>query len=226
MGNVTSFTPQEIADLERKPSDGIKAAIEATGNKEAVAAFEQYTGMFNQVHDTFITLSAYAMSAAYETGGADHLTEKLKKFFGPQHKAMLDSGYWSWPFKKRVEFSVNAVKCCHDCDIEIVGEDDEKLTFRMNPCGSGQRLWEAGIYEHDCSLCSPHPMTAGCDNFPIYCIHAPIGEICSIEFGSVAIYQQEYPEQVGPCSCLFHVYKKKEDIPESYYTRVGKKKPE
>ena len=28
-----------------------------------------------------------------------------------------------------------------------IAEDDEKFTFAMNPCGSGQRLWRMGAYE-------------------------------------------------------------------------------
>ena len=28
-----------------------------------------------------------------------------------------------------------------------ITEDDEKFTFAMNPCGSGQRLWRNGAYE-------------------------------------------------------------------------------
>jgi len=225
MGKVTSFTPEEVKVLEARPSAGIQAAIEATGNAEAVKAFEQYVGMFNTVHDTFITLSAYAMSAAYKAGGADFVAKELAGFFRPAKEALVD--YWSKPFKERVGIAINMVKCCHDCVIEVVGEDDEKLTFRMDPCGSGQMLWDKGVYGPNgpCSLCAAHNMTAGCSNFPIYCIHAPLGEIGAIEQGEVPFYQQEYPEQVGPQSCLFHVYKNKEDVPESYFTRVGLKRP-
>ena len=27
-----------------------------------------------------------------------------------------------------------------------IDEDEEKFTFRMTPCGSGQRLWRNGAY--------------------------------------------------------------------------------
>ena len=40
------------------------------------------------------------------------------------------------------------------------------------------------------------------------------------------MYQQEYPEQVGPCSCVFYVYKDPKDIPDSYFERIGKERPE
>src|SRR5436189_211443 len=53
-------------------------------------------------------------------------------------------------------------------------EDDEKITFRMNPCGSGQRLWRMGRYEGENAhavMEGEHDWAYGRKGFPIYCTH-------------------------------------------------------
>jgi hypothetical protein len=52
-----------------------------------------------------------------------------------------------------------------------VEEDEEKLTFRMNPCGSGQRLWRMGRYrEGGWGLTdAAHDWSYGREGFPLYC---------------------------------------------------------
>lgn len=227
MGKITTLTPEEIAILERKPSDIIRERIEATGNQDAIDAFNEYVGMFRNVHDGLATWITYAMTAAYKAGGAEILTEVMKGYFKPGQAGMLD-GYWDKPFKERVLLCIGCFRNFHDCKIKFLGEDDEKLTFEMDPCGSGQKLYEMGLYEPEgkCSMCKAHQMTAGLDNFPVYCIHAPLGEVCANELGEVPIYQQDYPEKTATCSCTMHVYKDKSKIPEHYFTRLGLKRPE
>ncbi len=227
MNQIKTLTPEEMKLLERNPSDVIREKIEATGSKEAIDAFNEYVGMFQTVHDGLMTWITYAMSAAYKAGGADFLTEEMKPYFKPTHAAMLE-GYWDKPFKERVLFSISCFRNFHDCKIKFIGEDDEKLTFEMDPCGSGQKTVEMGLYEPTgkCSMCKAHAMTAGLDDFPIYCIHAPIGEICANELGETPIYQQDYPEKTGTCSCTIHVYKDKNKVPDSYFIRLGLKRPE
>jgi hypothetical protein len=61
-------------------------------------------------------------------------------------------------------------------------------------------------------------------DFPIYCVHCPLLEMMEIEntgdFGSVHIIT----EPIYHGSCRFTFYKDSADIPEEYYTRIGKKK--
>lgn len=224
MGKITTFTPEEIRELEMRPSDVIREKIAATGSQEALDGFDMFVGMFDGVHDGYLLQANTAECALFKEVGADKYFEYMHDYFYNAGAGSLD-GYWEKPFKERAIISFNAVRMFHNCRIKLLGEDDKKLWYVMDPCGAGQKLWEMGMCKGGC-IADPHPITAGGKNFPVYCTHAPIIEICANELGVPATYQQDYPEQVGPCSCVFNVYKNKEDIPESYFTRIGKKRPE
>lgn len=226
MNTITTFTPEEVRELEMSPSEVAREKIAALNDQTAVDAFDQYVAMFKGVHDGYLMQANSAESALYSEVGADKYYEYMHDYFYNATKPLLEN-YWDLPFKERAKIAINAPRTFHDCRMKILGEDDKKLWFAMDPCGAGQRLWEMGLCQEGCGLCDkPHPITAGGKNFPVYCTHAPIGELIANELDTCYIYQQDYPEQVGPCSCIFNVYKHKEDIPQSYFDRIEKKRPE
>ena len=67
-----------------------------------------------------------------------------------------------------------------------IEEDEEKFTFRMNPCGSGQRLWRNGAYRgpHAMGVTEEaHDWSYGRKGFPLYCTHCSfMNEIQPIEW--------------------------------------------
>lgn len=71
MGKVTTFTPEEIAELEKKPSEVAREKIAATGSKEALEAFDQIVGMFNGVHDGYLMQCNAAVSGLYKEVGPE-----------------------------------------------------------------------------------------------------------------------------------------------------------
>ena len=226
MGKVTTLTPEEIAELEKAPSEVIREKIAATGSKEAVEAFDQYVGLFNGVHDGYLMQANAAESALYKEIGPERYPEYMHDYFSKANAPMME-GSGDKPSKERAIAANNAPRMFHDCRMKILGEDDEKLWFVMDPCGAGTKLWNMGLCKEGLGLCDkPSKITAGGKNFPVYCTHAPIAEIVCGELGVPYQYQQEYPEQVGPCSCVFYVYKDPKDIPDSYFERVGVPRPE
>jgi hypothetical protein len=109
-----------------------------------------------------------------------------------------------------------------------IKEDDEKISLTMQPCGSGERIIQKGGYEPEAGLArvkDPHRITWGMKDFPIYCVHCPVMEMLQIEntgrFGATHIVS----EPIRHGSCQFVFYKNPADIPEEFYTRIGKKKP-
>ncbi len=73
-------------------------------------------------------------------------------------------------------------------------EDEEKVTFTMNPCGSGQRLVRNGAYEGlpDGGVTrEAHDWSFGRKGFPLYCTH------CSFMNESLPIQWSGYP--LYPC---------------------------
>lgn len=226
MGKITTFTPEEIRELEARPSDLIREKIAATGSEEALVAFDGFVETFMGVHDGYLTQCHYAETGLYKEAGPDKYLEYMYPYFYNSNKPFLE-GYWDLPFKERAIIAINAPRVFHNCKMKILGEDDKKLWFIMEECGAGQKLWDNGLYKPECggALCSAHAITSGCDNFPVYCTHAPIAERVANDLDTLYIYQQDYPEQTGPCSCVFNVYKNIEDVPDSYFERIGRKRP-
>ena len=222
MGKITTFTPEELAVLSKRPSQVVREKIAATGNEDALAAYDALVDSYMANHDMFITWITYAMSAAYDGGAEETLKEYMLEMFRP---FTATEDFWKLPFKQRVLTSLAGFRDCHDCDIEFLDEDDEKLRFKMVACGSGGKLCKMGLYkpEGKCSRCSASDMTAGRDNFPIYCIHSPIFSIaCGNNYPS---HVWDFAEDVGPEACVISCYKDPTKIPDFYFERVGLKKP-
>lgn len=107
-------------------------------------------------------------------------------------------------------------------------EDDEKLTFACTICPSGGRMIAAGHYDaprDDLVVRGPHPLTYGRDEIPVYCCHEPVMEMDSIRETGVPLFVVEPAERLGFETCKTYLYKRPEDIPERYYTRLGMTKP-
>ena len=70
-----------------------------------------------------------------------------------------------------------------------IEEDDEKVTFTMNPCGSGQRLVRKGLYESQGygKTREAHDWSYGRKDFPLYCTH------CSFMNESMPIQWSGFP---------------------------------
>lgn len=221
---ITTFTPEEIRELEMSPSEAIREKIAATGNEEAVAAFDSYVALFHGVHDGYLMQANTAECALFKEVDPDKYKEYMYGYFYNANAPLME-GYWEKSFKERAFQAINGPRTFHDCRMKLLGEDDKKIWFVMDPCGAGQKLWEAGMCKDGC-VADPHPITAGGKNFPVYCVHAPLAEIVANDLNTCYVYQQDYPEQVGSCCCVFNVYKHKEDIPQSYFDRINRKRPE
>lgn len=106
-------------------------------------------------------------------------------------------------------------------------EDKEKLTFVMDPCGSGGRLWRKGRYEPPVDLdmtSQPYPWTYSREGFPYYCVHcAFLNELLPYQHLGFITWPVDPPEHAMD-NCKWHIYKDKEAIPERYYERFGLRK--
>lgn len=224
MSKITSLTPEEIHELEMRPSDVLREKLAATASEETLAAYDAIVANFMGIHDGYLLQAHTAESALYKEVGPDKYKDYMYDYFVGGNKPMLD-GYWEMPWHDRLLTSLNAPRMFHNCKLKILGEDDKKVWFVMDPCGAGQKLYDMGCFEGGCNCASAHPVTANNDNFPVYCIHAPLMELIANDMGTAPYYQQDYPENCGHCSCVFNIYKNIEDIPDSYFERIGRKRP-
>ncbi len=111
-----------------------------------------------------------------------------------------------------------------------VSEDEEKLTFTMNPCGSGQRLVRLGRYEGETSYGTTgeaHSWSYGRKDFPLYCTHcAFMNETLPIRWIGYPVYPSVPPTDFHKDPCVWHWYKDPADIPAEHWTRHGATKDE
>jgi hypothetical protein len=100
-------------------------------------------------------------------------------------------------------------------------EDDEKITFVMNPCGSGQRLVRRGLYEREGygRTREAHDWSFGRKDFPLYCAHCSfMNESLPIQWSGFPIYPSDPPDDYSVDPCTWY-------IPERHWLRYGAVKP-
>jgi hypothetical protein len=110
-----------------------------------------------------------------------------------------------------------------------IDEDEEKVTFNMNPCGSGQRLVRKGVYEKGGygRTLEAHDWSFGRKDFPLYCTHCSfMNETLPIEWSGFPLYPSDPPDDYSVDPCTWYWYKDPQDIPERHWSRYGASKPE
>jgi len=218
------FTQKELEEIGKRTVDLLTQAIEAGDKERANKLARRMYGEFSSMHDLYVDWAAGFMDYIYTNYGEDALYQALRKVVSASTGPAVDAK--KVDFRRRVQGLASVLR--GHLEPMKVEEDDAKVCITMETCGSGQRLVQRGAYGPPRNLTriqKPHAMTWGMSDFPVYCTHAPVLEILSIE-------QLGYPanvifpsQKVAEESCKYCVYKNVEDIPEEVYTRVGKQKP-
>jgi len=215
------FTDEELKEMGTPTMDQLTQAIEAGDKEKAKRLAKQMYSDSSQMHDMYLDWVAGLMDYIYKNYGENALYQALREWAmrrPPVDVRKVD-------FRARVR-GLAAWLRGHLVPLKVE-EDDEKVSMTMEPCGSGQRLLQSGIYGPPCNFTmiqKAHPMTWGMTDFPIYCAHEPIAEIMSIEQLGYPTQVAVPAEKVAHKSCTFCIYKNVEDTPEKFYTRVGKQK--
>ncbi|MBN2178136.1 MAG: hypothetical protein JW743_01730 [Deltaproteobacteria bacterium] len=108
-----------------------------------------------------------------------------------------------------------------------ITEDEEKFTFHLHPCASGERLRRKGWYEpmRGGKLAEgAYGFTHNHKDFPYYCMHCPFhNEILPYETLGHLMWPLDEPQ--GPDhECRWHIYKDVNAIPKRYYDTLGLEK--
>jgi hypothetical protein len=218
------FSEEELDEMGKRTLDLLTDAIEAGEMERAKRLANRMHREFSVIHDLYMNWIADMMDHVYRRGGEDELYVALRKAIGESLAPMANME--KADFRRRVEMLATILRG-HLVALELE-EDDEKVCIRMTPCGSGQRLLEAGGYDPPRSLTmidKPHVMTWGLADFPIYCTHAPVMEILCMEQLGRPVFVILPDAKVGQRSCAYCLYKNAEDIPVAVYSRAGKQKP-
>ncbi len=203
----------------KEATQAIAAAVEAGDDDEALARARALHDEALVRHDRGMSRVSAILSWIGRSSGLDGVGSALDE-------AMSGGMIGDASFGERAEALMHFTRV-HLQPVPL-SEDDEKLTFACAICPSGGRMIAAGHYDtprDDLVVRGPHPLTYGRDEIPVYCCHEPVMEMDSIRETGVPLFVVEPAERLGFETCKTYLYKRPEDIPERYYTRLGMEKP-
>jgi hypothetical protein len=223
MNNNRIFTDRELKEMGTRTLDLVLEAIDAGDKDKAKYLANRMYQEFNYLHDGYGFWVTGLQTYIYKKLGIDALEEAEREAHSIEAKVVFKP-IEKTDIRSLVEHLAKGLRG-HLQPIKIE-EDDKMVALTMQPCGSGERIIQKGGYEAGLARVEePHHITWGMKDFPLYCVHCPVMEMLQIEntgnFGAVHIVA----EPISNGSCKFAFYKNPADIPEEYYTRIGKKKP-
>ncbi len=229
------FTPAQLTALATPWPDRIIDCIRNHDLDGAISLTRDMAGSRVLLHDFFADTCTILWSFASERFGEETLAPMFRFVFArAAGRQFFDAAVARMPPHLSVYLLAKSWRA-HSCFGAgeyparfSIHEDDEKFTFYLQPCASGQRLWKKGIYDPGGGgrlSQNPYPWTYNRKGFPYYCIHcAFLNEILPLESGYGALLWPVDPITGPDDTCAWHVYKDPDDIPEPYYQRLGAEK--
>ena len=225
MNSKRVFTDKELREMGTRTLDLVLEAIDSGNKEKAKELAKRMYQEFNFLHDGYMFWVSGLLTHIYKKYGIDAVeaaereahTIEAKVAFKPPEKT---------DFRSRVEHFANGVR--GHLQPVTIKEDDEKVSLTMKPCGSGERIIQKGGYNPEVGLArvkESHRITWGMRDFPIYCVHCPVMEMLGMENTGNLGLTHIVSEPICQESCQFVFYKNPADVPEQFYTRIGKKKP-
>lgn len=228
------FEPEELEQLARPTMDRAIEALDAGDADEARRLCKEMKDEWLMLHDLMVESVLGLVSFVQEKMGDDGVKEAwettTEKGWHRHHDAInsLD--------RRQLVYLLAATWRAHSGSgtgehpgAFTIEEDEEKVTFTMNPCGSGQRLVRRGMYEGPNGYGTTneaHDWSYGRKDFPLYCTHCSfMNESMPIQWSGYPLYPSDPPEDYSTDPCTWYWYKRQEDIPERHWQRYGATKP-
>ena len=228
------FTDEELTDLSRPTMDRAIEALDRGDVETARALCLAMKHEWGMLHDLLVESVAGLLTFIKEEQGEDAIAaaheesmEKgwrrhVEKIAAADRRAIVELLAATWRAHSTGGVGKNA-------GAFTVTEDDEKVTFTMNPCGSGQRLWRNGHYARIDGYAltdEAHDWSYDRAGFPIYCTHCTfMNESLALKWVGMPIYPSQPPGDFDHDPCVWHWYKDPDAIPAEYWERYGERKP-
>ena len=228
------FSDQELAEMARPTMDRAIEALDRGDTDGARALCEEMKHEWHYLHDLMARGLLGLISFVQERLGDEGVAEAWR--YGNERGWRGDVEKIEGRDRRQIVHALAATWRAHSCSgtgpnpgaFEIE-EDEEKFTFRMNPCGSGQRLWRNGAYRGERPLGvthEAHDWSYGRKGFPLYCTHCSfMNEIQPIEWIGHPMYPSDPPDDYDRDPCTWYWYKDPADIPQRHWARYGLSKP-
>jgi hypothetical protein len=223
------FSDEELATMSRPTMDRAIEAIDAGDPDAAKQLCESMKHESQFMHDLLVDGMAGLISFVKERLGDDGVRDAWEWSLERSWKGAVETIDRS--DRKTIAEALAATWRAHSTSgvgpspgAFEVQEDEEKLTFIMNPCGSGQRLWRNRRYgpEGWGVTDSAHDWSYGRKGFPLYCTHcAFMNELGPINWIGYPVYPSDPPEDFDRDPCTWYWYKDPADIPDRHWERYG-----
>ena len=228
------FSAQELDQMARPTMDRAIEAIDAGDLVSARRLCGEMRHEWQMLHDlmagSILSLASFIQQRLGDEGVADAWRESMERGWRRHHDAInrLD--------RRELVHLLAATWRAHSCSGTgpnpgsfTITEDDEKVTFTMNPCGSGQRLVLNGAYDglaDGGGTREAHSWSYGRKGFPLYCTHCSfMNESMPIQWSGYPLYPSDPPGDYRTDPCTWYWYKEPDAIPERHWARYGAVKP-
>jgi hypothetical protein len=208
----------------------INDLIDRDRKTEAKAMVDYFRTEMLVVHDIYAQYVQDLLGFIAKTFGEDQVEAAFRSALGAWFAERYEA-YNKMTLEERVQLTAEGMRCHLDGperkgDFTLIDEKD-RYVFKWDPCGSGgamRRRAAAEGREVEAAK-EAHDWTWGKKGVCLYCSHCSlVNEILPIENFGYPNRITEYPENPGD-PCTWYIYKDPDDIPEQYYTRIGKTKP-
>jgi len=225
-------------DLGKATPQLIEQAIDDGRDDDAKALARYTVPEGKSLHDLFCDWLWDLFTQIARRQGEAELGEMLRATQGGWMMKRTWRGFLKVSVAQRVQLTAEIMRA-HRCgpeqqgDVEIIDQGD-RYALRMDPCGSGGRMRRGDPVDGTPSRLGPpydfgvtqaaHDWSWGETGVPYYCTHCAFNELLPMEWGGHPLWVTGYdPDHTKPCHWYF--YKRAADIPETFYTRVGRQKP-
>ena len=185
-------------------------------------------------HDFGLVMLEYFYGIALEKGGPDYLAEMLAETYAPAFNA----GFPRYAAMSDAELVREIARTWnYHCADFTLSEEDDRFVFRLDPCGSGGRLFRGEMwrdmfhYGEPLSpiMQDPHDINFNRTNAPAYCTHCAASNKAQLAaalspgtplFFVIDGHRQAKPG--APCGCF--VYKRdasRESIDPVLFRQIG-----
>jgi hypothetical protein len=208
----------------------INDLIDRGNAEEAKAMVDYFRTEMLVVHDIYAQYVQDILAFIAKTYGEGAVEAAFRAALGTWFAVRYEA-YNKMSLEERVQLTAEGMRCHLDGperkgDFTLI-EEKERFVFQWDPCGSGGALRRRAVAQGKEveSAKDAHTWTWGKKGVCLYCSHCSmVNEILPIENFGYPNRITEYPEKPGD-PCTWYIYKDPDDIPEEYYTRIGKTKP-
>jgi hypothetical protein len=222
------FDDAELARMSVPTMDLVIAAIDDGRLDEARALAERMKSEWGMLHDLLVEMTAGLITYVHQQEGDDGVARAWQECFERSWRPHVEKV--ATVDRRRVVELLAATWRAHSTSgvgqfpgAFSISEDDEKFTFRMLPCGSGQRLVLKGRYEGERAFGTTdeaHDWSYGRAGFPLYCTHCTfMNELLPLRWIGSALYPSHPPGDYQQDPCVWYWYKDEDAIPAEFRDR-------